>query len=401
VLAKVVTAGGAAKSYQMAALLLDVVGEVSISSRQVNKLTEKIAGELEQQRDEQTRAYQQRPLPRRHTEVSPPPQLACVSVDGGRMQTRVAGRGSGVHGAAWRETKNAVFIRMQSRTFGEDPHPELPRVFADRGRVAQLLPEAENAETPEKTRGSRPPAASRVATAAKGDWRPRPLFRTCLSSLTTSEQFGPMMAAEADSRGFFHAAKRAFLGDGQAYNWKIQQTHFPTFTPIIDFVHAIEYVYRAARAVADDEDHAWEIYVPWATACWQGGVAEVITQLEDWQSRLGPLPEQQAIEETDPRQIVARTLTYLNNNRGRMDYPAYRRAGLPVTSSLMESLIKEINHRVKGTEKFWNDGLGGEAILQVRAALLSDDNRLANHLAARPGCPYHPRASPPLLTTAP
>ena len=36
----------------------------------------------------------------------------------------------------------------------------------------------------------------------------------------------------------------------------------------------------------------------------------------------------------------------------------------------MESLVKEMNYRVKGTEMFWNDPEGAEAILQVRAAAL-------------------------------
>lgn len=71
-----------------------------------------------------------------------------------------------------------------------------------------------------------------------------------------------------------------------------------------------------------------------------------------------------------------------------MDYPRYRREGLPVTSALIESLIKEINYRVKGTEKFWNDNERGAAILHVRAALLCHDKRLARHLRQRPGSPY-------------
>jgi hypothetical protein len=54
----------------------------------------------------------------------------------------------------------------------------------------------------------------------------------------------------------------------------------------------------------------------------------------------------------------------------------------------MESLVKAINYRVKGTEMFWNDPEGAEAILQVRAAALSDDERLARHLRTRPGCPF-------------
>ena len=68
-----------------------------------------------------------------------------------------------------------------------------------------------------------------------------------------------------------------------------------------------------------------------------------------------------------------------------MNYPAYCKQGLPVTSSLVESLIKEINYRVKGTEKFWDNPEGAEAILQVRAAALSDDNRLRTFIMNRPG----------------
>jgi hypothetical protein len=59
-----------------------------------------------------------------------------------------------------------------------------------------------------------------------------------------------------------------------------------------------------------------------------------------------------------------------------------------MTSSPMESLVKQINLRVKGTEMFWDDPAGAEAILRLRAASLSDDGRLDRHLANRPGCPF-------------
>ena len=51
----------------------------------------------------------------------------------------------------------------------------------------------------------------------------------------------------------------------------------------------------------------------------------------------------------------------------------------------MESLIKQFNQRVKGTEKFWNKG-GAESVLQIRAAYLSEDDRSdAFHQARPPG----------------
>ena len=38
----------------------------------------------------------------------------------------------------------------------------------------------------------------------------------------------------------------------------------------------------------------------------------------------------------------------------------------------MESTVKQVSRRVKGTEKFWSSS-GGEAILRLRGEYLSDD----------------------------
>jgi hypothetical protein len=103
--------------------------------------------------------------------------------------------------------------------------------------------------------------------------------------------------------------------------------------------------------------------------------------------------EDHKLDDKDPRKPVHDAARYLTNNRARMDYPRYRRAGLPVTTALMESLVKQVNYRVKGTEMFWNDPAGAEAILQLRAAALCDDGRLKTYLRTHPGCPYVRRSS--------
>ena len=59
----------------------------------------------------------------------------------------------------------------------------------------------------------------------------------------------------------------------------------------------------------------------------------------------------------------------------------------------MESLVGEFNARVKARQKFWNRPAGAEAILQVRAALLSQDGRLERYFAERSGNPYRRRAA--------
>ena len=74
--------------------------------------------------------------------------------------------------------------------------------------------------------------------------------------------------------------------------------------------------------------------------------------------------------ETSPRRIVSGALTYFQNQQSRMRYPEYRKLGLPITSSHMESAIKELNYRIKGTEKFWRQA-GAESILQLKSDTLS------------------------------
>jgi hypothetical protein len=116
----------------------------------------------------------------------------------------------------------------------------------------------------------------------------------------------------------------------------------------------------------------------------------VLAELAEWQERLGwppPGQAQTAEERRDPRRVVAEARTYLTNNRERMDYPRYRREGLPITSSLVESLVGEVNARVKSKQKYWLRPQGAEAILQLRAAVLSQDDRLARFFANRPGNP--------------
>ncbi len=56
-----------------------------------------------------------------------------------------------------------------------------------------------------------------------------------------------------------------------------------------------------------------------------------------------------------------------------------------MTRSLVASLITAGNSRVQGTAKFWDNPAGAEAILQVRAAVRSDEGRLAEPMRHRPG----------------
>ncbi|HKB41335.1 MAG TPA: hypothetical protein VKD72_33225 [Gemmataceae bacterium] len=117
----------------------------------------------------------------------------------------------------------------------------------------------------------------------------------------------------------------------------------------------------------------WGCYRQWIGWVWQGQGTRGLAALEERQAERG-LPERDE-PETSPRQVVTRALTYLRNQPDKMPYDQYRRQGLPLTSSLMESAVKQVNRRVKGSEKCWSEE-GAEALLQLRADQLSDDQPL-------------------------
>ena len=129
--------------------------------------------------------------------------------------------------------------------------------------VASSLP----GDLPNERQGDCP----ELAKPAKADvGAPKRLVRTVLASIAESKVFGKQMEREAKRRRFFEAMAKAFLGDGLPWNWSIWKKHFPNFTPILDFIHVLSYLFLAAKAVHDASEDAWSQYLVWMRGAWQG-----------------------------------------------------------------------------------------------------------------------------------
>ena len=217
------------------------------------------------------------------------------------------------------------------------------------------------------------PEAATEALAEGAKYQP-PLVRhrQVVASRQSWPAFASLLAQAAWALGSQGAARKAFVGDGSANNGELRRRFFGSFVPILDFIHALSHVFAAAMA-GRRFAAGWAVYRRWIGWVWQGRAAEVIAALAARQAELGAPGEGEP--ETSPRRLAARTLTYLGNHRDRMRYDAYRRQGLPISSSHVGSVVKRINRRVKGTEKFWSEE-GGEAVLQLRADYLSDGQPL-------------------------
>jgi hypothetical protein len=393
---KIVYAGTMSRSFEQANKDLRKLAEVEVPTKQVERVCKRIGQERVEERDAGVEAYQALPLAERKSVPVgvTAPDLAVVGCDGGRLQilerTGAAIEAEEADAAAeqrrgqhWREDKIGVLQTMKSTVSACDPCPDIPDCFVDPTRILKLARELKKQSVPSEEAAketSEPDAGVEALAENPVVYEPPDVVeKRLLGSRVRWPNFGPILAAQAWQWGFFGAARKAFLGDGSDNNWTIWRNYFSSFVPILDFIHALSYVFAAAMAGRKFAE-GWPIYEQWIRWVWQGEVAQVIAALAQRQLELGTPQAEDG--DTSPRQVVAQALTYLQNHQSQMKYAEYRQQGLPITSSYVESAVKQFNQRVKGTEKFWSEE-GAEAILQLRADHLSADEPLTDFWQTR------------------
>ena len=370
-----VYAGSQSASFVQATKDLAALAELSISRERVQRWTKRIGQERVAETEAQAAAYQQLPLPARRTSpTGQVPQVACVTMDGGRIQIRPRHETPPEQDSKgyWRETLVGCCLSMTSVAQAEDPCPTIPQTFIDPRRMDQLTREIKGVSASAE---AEPPDDG----PTERDGRPTPLVKSVVATRQGVEALGARLVAAAYARGFHAAPRKAFVADGSATNWGVHQRHFSHYTPILDFTHAICYVYAAALAGRGAAE-GWSAYRRWAQWLWEGSVATLLAAVQARAHELGTPADDEA--ETSPRRIVADALRYLTNQQSRIKYAEYRRQGLPITSSCIESTIKQINRRLKGSEKFWDQG--AEPLLQLVADHLSDTQPLPGYWNRRP-----------------
>jgi hypothetical protein len=401
--------------------------DLDVSTKQIERLTKRIGAERCAERDADVEQYMSLPLTERKARPATMPkaaipQLAVVGVDGGRLQilnskikpdasVKPAANAEQNNqnnngpdgntqqsasedvakvdpslppdekhrGTHWREDKIGVLMTMTSAVCEVDPCPKVPTIFVDPARIAKLTRElktkksaAEESAKQEAVKATDHPELGEETMRHAGSstkWQPPEVEQRHLAATRRPwAAFGPIMATMAWKLGLFQAKRKAFLGDGSDNNWTMWRQHFSSFVPILDIIHAISYLFAAAMA-ARPFAQGWAIYKRWMDWLWQGEIEKVVAELKQRQAELGTLLESDG--DTHPRQVIATALGYFENHKDKMRYADYRRQGLPITSSYVESAVKQFNQRVKGTEKFWTEA-GAEALLQLRADQLDD-----------------------------
>jgi hypothetical protein len=320
----------AVNSFDKAAAALAEDWRSNWDGKQIQRWAEALGQGLVQERQSEVEAYARGIRPN-----APPnaPALLVIGMDGGRVQMREKDPTSG---SRWREDKVATFTTY----LAGDGTPEKP---------------------------------------------PQPLVTTHVGTMEKAEPFGKLVQVEAERRGLRQADTVLVLGDGGTWIDPLTQREHLCDQRIVDFHHAVEHLYEAARAALGRES-------PAATALaeqmksWlhDGPLDRVVDTLRAHAKRVGPPRTDDECEH--PRRVLAKAVEYFEKHRAHMDYPRYRKKGWPIGSGVTESGVKQFNKRVKGTEQFWTTR-GAESILALRGLWLSQDDRWSRYWTARPAYP--------------
>ena len=426
-LEKVSYVGTLLKSFRQGDVAIKKLLEISLGHKRLERITERIGVERLVEADQEVAVFKTLTLTEK---LAGPknvrsPVSAAVMADGGRYQRCEKNEsGEGDHRTHWFEDKAGVCLELGGRrddvpasADAVDPCPQVPgflmnieqietltrEIGQKAAKKAALLDADENsintslvaivpdedcqinidaAQTlPDLDRmvaaSLQSPSQHQAAADSADDLptSPKVLLRDVVATLENSLHLGLKLAAHAWFLGLFQAKFKAFVGDGSSWIWTIFDKHFRAFKfiAVLDIIHAVTYLYAASMADRTEAEGA-SVYRQWVSWLWSGDVLQVIAALAKRQVEVGLPTDEDG--PTSVRRIVSGALIYLQNQQSRMNYPLYRKLGLPITSSHMESAIKELNYRMKGTEKFWSKE-GGESVIQLRADNLSRTDPLS------------------------
>jgi hypothetical protein len=236
--------------------------------------------------------------------------------------------------------------------------------IAETGCVFDVIP-PERPRTPEQV--MRPdPGAARTAPRAVNRWYACDI--TAGRDVTIGKAFD-----EADRRDPDHQRTWIALVDGDVCQLAWIQAQAAArgiaLVTLIDFIHVLEYLWKAAWCFHPPRDPAMEDWViAQGLDILHGRVAEVSSRIRQLAAGHPPRPG------GEHDKIIRKTLSYLDNKQPWMDYPAALAAGWPIATGVIEGACRHlVADRMGITGARW--GLqGAQAMLWLRALHASGDH---------------------------
>lgn len=166
----------------------------------------------------------------------------------------------------------------------------------------------------------------------------------------------------------------AFLSDGERKLQRLANTVLKKrvadkckqFYIIIDIIHVIEYLWKAAHVFHREGDITVELFVQkYLQRILEGKAGQTTAAIGRSATASG--------FEGDKRAVVDRVIAYIKNNKKYMRYDEYMRLGLPIATGVIEGACKSlVKDRFEITGARWSLK-GAESLLKLRSLYQSGD----------------------------
>lgn len=155
---------------------------------------------------------------------------------------------------------------------------------------------------------------------------------TYCAYLGSVEDFKPRLWAEGYRRGAKGKEVTLFLGDGSPWVWNLADELFPHAIQALDYWHLCENVWKASHVLFTDEE---------AKRNWVEEITENMLRKGKLQEALDAV-KSAPVGTKDARKAIETLVGYIENNQGRINYPALESKGYPIGSGIIESACKRI-----------------------------------------------------------
>jgi hypothetical protein len=196
--------------------------------------------------------------------------------------------------------------------------------------------------------------------------RPQPVHKELRASLEGKQAACAKLAQRAELREGRHISARIALTDGSEALQEQMRSHLPSYTLVLDIIHATEYLWASANALVGETNPKRTAWVrQHLEQLLEGHTEAVIAALEQAASA----PEVTATQV----QVLRKTIGYYQRNQPYMHYDQYLAQGWPIGTGVVEGACRHlVKDRMEQSGMRWTKE-GAQAILDLRAVRLSGD----------------------------
>lgn len=174
------------------------------------------------------------------------------------------------------------------------------------------------------------------------------------------KDFEDLMSQLIDEPYRLNESQVVFVGDGARWQWSWVEAEYPNAVQILDFYHAMEHVGKYVKVVVKKKHDVHKMMMKLGGILKRKGVSAMERYIEN-------IPRNTVKQKEEYQKLM----TYITNNKSKMNYPKYIEEKLLIGSGAIESAHRTVlQKRMKQSGQRWsNKGLHN--MIKLRTASMS------------------------------